>query len=177
MFRTIALASLLTLSASGLYAQRRMPPPPRRDSIPYMFNNNLPAFNVLLRDSSGIFNTFNIPKGKPSALILFSPDCKHCIEFTGTLIRNIDSLKDVNIYMISMLQNITIMRNFIETYGLDRYSNIKVVGCDYEFFYLTYFAPMQLPAAAIFDADKKFVRLLDGNVSVNALYMNTHPVN
>lgn len=93
------------------------------------------------------------------------------------MLRNIDSLKDVNIYMVSMLQNITIMRNFIEAYGLDSYPNIKVVGCDYEFFYLTYFAPMQLPAAAIFDADRKFVKLLDGNVSVNALYMNTHPTN
>jgi hypothetical protein len=177
MVRSLALASLLTASATGLFAQKRMPPPPRRDSIPYMFNNNLPAFNVLLRDSSGIFNTFNIPKGKPSVLLLFSPDCKHCNEFTGTLVRNIDSLKDVNIYMISMLQNITIMRNFIEAYDLDRYSNITVVGCDYEFFYLTYFAPMQLPAAAIFDADKKFIKLLDGTVSVNSLYMNTHPIN
>lgn len=155
----------------------RVPPPPppmNREELPYKKSRDLPAFNILKSDSVEIFNTFYIPKGRPIALMLFSPDCKHCNDLTDRLINGMDSLSDIRFYIMSMTENMTAIRKFAKDHHLEKYKNIELVGCDYEFFFITHFGAMRVPTVAIFNSDKQFVELFESEITVNDLYTRTH---
>jgi thiol-disulfide isomerase/thioredoxin len=178
MFRTLLTAGILFMTSfAGMAQSHRVPPPPppaNRADLPYMKTRDMPAFNILKSDSVEIFNTFYIPKGRPVALMLFSPDCKHCNELTDRITRGMDSLSEIRFYIMSMTENMTAIRKFAKEHHLEKYKNIEVVGCDYEFFFITHFGAMRVPTIALFDADKKYVDLLESEISVLDLYTRTH---
>lgn len=163
-----------------VFAQNYPPPPPpldpnmSRDSLPYKLTDVMPPFNMLLKDSVTILNTFNIPKGKYIALVLFSPDCSHCDHFAEQLTKSMDSLKDIRFYMMSTSPIMAQIRDFYKRHHLERYDNIEAVGWDYQFFYITHFGTMQIPDVAIYDENKKFVELFQANITVRELYECTH---
>ena len=99
-----------------------------QDTAPYLKYPTIPAFNVLAIDSVTLFNTYNIPKGRPCVLMFFDPDCKHCKATTKQLTEKMDSLKDVDFYMFSARHDMEMIRGFYKKYHLDSYSNIKVVN-------------------------------------------------
>src|SRR5688572_11486229 len=61
----------------------------------------LPAFNILLQDSATLFNTFNIPEGRPNVLFFFSPDCDHCIMTVDSLLKNMNAMKGADFHMFT----------------------------------------------------------------------------
>jgi hypothetical protein len=173
------LATACQMSIS-VYAQEHRPipplPDPRRnvDSLPYKLDPILPVFNILLRDSVEIFNTFNIPKGGPIALMLFSPDCHHCSEAMDALCKGMDSISNIRFYMISTSAIMSETRKFADEHQLDKYPNIKAIGWDYEFAYLTHFGTMHIPDVALYDGNKKFKYLFEAGIRVRDLYVLTH---
>lgn len=148
---------------------------PKNDSLPYLKYPTLPAFNIRLTDSFTIFNTYNIPKGRPTILILFSPDCKHCKLLTKRLLEGMDSLKNADFYMVTPVHSNTEIKKFYEEHHLADYKNIKVVGRDYEFFFHDFYHTRIVPDVALYDERKKFVKLFEGNTSVEELYKHLHP--
>lgn len=171
-FRLILAASLLSFCTS-VSAQNRKPPPPpdfNRDSLPYKSNPDLPVFNILLKDSVTTFNSFNIPKGRPIALMLFSPDCKHCSDAMDAITHGMDSLRNVRFYLMTLSSDMTGIRKFYNDHGLEKFDNIEVVGCDYDFFYLTFFGAMQVPDIALYDSHKKLVHLFEPPFTVRQIY-------
>ena len=147
---------------------------PATDTLPYQKYPDLPAFNILLLDSTTIFNTFNIPKGKPSLIMFFDPDCKHCKAETKMLLRGMDSLKDINFYMITSVHNMDAIRKYRDEFHLGDYKNIEVIGRDYEFFYVTFYGIKYVPDIALYDARKRFVKFFEGHTTVKELYDYTH---
>jgi len=180
MYRVLLSFTLSCLLSLAAVAQVHRPAPrfpsPNRpkDSLPYMHNNNLPVFNLLKLDSVEIFNTFNIPKGKPIALMLFSPDCKHCNATMELLLRGIDSISNIRFYLVSTSAVMSETKKFYDKYHLDWYPNIEVVGWDYEISYLDFFGTMHIPDVALYDADKKFIHLFEAEVTVRDLYEYSH---
>lgn len=169
----LLLITFLVGSANGALAQGRKPPPPpgfNRDNLPYKSNPDLPVFNILLKDSVTTFNTFNIPKGSPIALMLFSPDCKHCSDAMDDITRGMDSLKNIRFYLMSLSIDMTAIRKFCDDHRLEKYSNIEVVGCDYDFFFLTFFGAMNVPAIALYNSDKKLVHYFNPPFTVSQIF-------
>ena len=142
----------------------------KEEMAPYLKYPRLPAFNIMLPDSSTIFNTYNIPKGKPIAILFFDPDCKHCRSFTESLVKGMDSVKNVRFYMVTFNHNFGNLRDFYKNYELDKYKNIESVGRDYEFFVMSYYSAKHLPTLALYDGDKKLVTLIDGVKNVTEIY-------
>ena len=156
------------------YAQEHKPQEPTRDSLPYKLYPELPAFNIRLMDSFNVFNTFNIPMGRPTVLVLFGPECKHCHDVAIELLKGMDSLGNIDFYWVTPEQSVTKIRDFNKDLKMDTYKNIKVVGRDYEFFYIDYYGVNSYPDFALYDEKKMFVHLFEGRATVKDLWEYTH---
>lgn len=180
--KRILLTAFAVVAASSLWAQQPAPvesaPQARRqinrDSLPYKLYPELPAFNIRLTDSFTIFNTFHIAKGKPSIIILFDPDCKHCKMFTEEFMKQIDKMADVNFYWVTHNASNTMLKDFAAKHNFANYPQIKVVGRDYEFFFLDYYGVRSLPSIVVYDKNKMVVKLFEGNATFEDLYQATH---
>jgi thiol-disulfide isomerase/thioredoxin len=177
-FVLLIVATVLHTSAGAQTSGSTPPQPPgpgiNRDSLPYKLNPNLPEFNILLRDSVTIFNTADIPTGRPVVLMLFSPDCKHCKHAMEALTKGMDSISNIRFYLATGLHDMTRVQKFYEEHRLDRFKNIEVVGRDYDFEILAHFGAMHIPTLALYDTNKQFVHLFEGSVTVKELYELTN---
>ena len=173
MKRLVMLLLVMLFTSPAAYAQVQQPQL-SRDSLPYMKYPAMPAFNIRLLDSFTVFNTFNIPKGKPTLLALFDPDCKHCQMVIKELVAGIDSISNIDIYWFTLSAKVGPLQEFYKEYHFADYKNIKVIGRDYEFFFLDYFGVNSYPDFALYDENKKFVHLFQGRVTVKELYELTH---
>ena len=117
----------------------------------------LPSFNMLLMDSATVLKAQEIPNGKPIVLLFFRPDCPHCQAETQAFIDHIDSLKNVQIYLLTIAP-LTEIREFYHRYHLDRYNNFTV-GRDHEHSFYEAFRPSTIPYTAIYDGNKRLVRI------------------
>jgi thiol-disulfide isomerase/thioredoxin len=115
--------------------------------------NLLPFFNLLLIDSVTIFNTSQIPEGRPIVLMYFSPDCEHCQRETEELISNMDSLKNVEFYFVSY-DPFDRLKIFNSHYKLSKFPNI-ILGRDYSFFLSKHFNVKVTPYLAIYNKYKQ----------------------
>ncbi|MCD6013520.1 MAG: alkyl hydroperoxide reductase/Thiol specific antioxidant/Mal allergen [Flavipsychrobacter sp.] len=177
MARRVFFSLVFCLFANSLFAQNaNYPPPPdprewAKDSIkPYQKNPMLPAFNIMLMDSATIFNTYNIPAGKVTAMVFFDPTCKHCKSSIGGLMQGMDSVKDVQFYFFTLLHDYKEIRNFYEKYKMAEHPNIKAMGRDYEFFFVEHYRVLNLPDVALYDGRKKLIKLLEGDFSATKIY-------
>lgn len=173
-----AMRKIFVLLASVVFVATAAPAQnaaPAKDSVlPYLKYPKLPAFNILELDSTTIYNTYNIPEGKPVAIVYFDPNCKHCKASTGRLVKGMDSLRNVQFYFVTPVHSMSMTRTFYDTYHLGDLKNVKMVGRDYEFFFLSYYGVRNLPDVAIYDAKKKLVKLIDGEFSASDIYKYAH---
>jgi thiol-disulfide isomerase/thioredoxin len=152
---------LIAVLPLAIYAQ------PGSDTMPYKKYPTLPAFDILLTDSSTIFNTFNIKEGKPTILFYFSPDCDHCKKVTENIIKHINELKGAQIYMFTMLP-LRSVREFAEEFELRKYKNITI-GKDKDWFFPEYYGARYVPFIVIYDSNKKLVRAFEGGAKIDTL--------
>lgn len=158
----LLVTSLLFLS-SAAFAQDK-----KADTLPYLKYPKLPAFNLLLQDSATIFNTYNIPEGKPVLLYFFSPDCEHCELVLKSLLGKMDSLKAVQLYVFTPM-SLSMLKPFAEKLHLKDYKNIKVVGKDYEFFFPMFYGAKYVPYLVVYDRKKQFVKMWEGGAKMTEL--------
>lgn len=136
------------------------------DSLPYLKDPVLPAFNVELLDSS-VFSTANIPAGKPTILMFFSPDCEHCRDLTQTLTTKMDSLSGAQFYLLTWMP-MGLTKVFYRVLNLKDYPNVTV-GRDFTYFFPSFFKVNKVPYLALYDRKKRFVHLYDGHVKMEEL--------
>lgn len=154
------LLCIALLAGMPLHAQQAV----TRDSFPYQKYPTLPAFDIRLHDSSGVFNTYNAPKGQASVIMFFSPDCNHCEMQTDTFLRHMEELKDVRFYLVTTLP-LAQLRAFREKMHLERYPNI-IVGKDEYFFMPNFFGAHYVPYIVVYDKHKKLVKSFEGGVKM-----------
>lgn len=132
------------------------------DTPQYTRNTEMPAFKVRKLDSTTIFNTYDIPKGKPTMLMLFMPDCEHCQKQVERMIAGMDSIKNVQIYLFSPVPVFKI-KEFYDKYHLADYKNIVLVGQEYQFFFASYYKATSVPFIAVYNKNKKLMRAFQGS--------------
>ncbi len=159
---TLAL-SFLMISAAAFAQDKTV-----KDSLPYQKYPKLPAFNLLLQDSATIFNTYNIPEGKPTLLVFFSPDCEHCELTIKALLGRLDSLKDVQLYLFTPM-DLSMLKPFSAKLNLKAYKNIRVVGKDYQYFFPMFYGAKYVPYLVVYDRRKKFVKMWEGGAKMEEL--------
>lgn len=177
MYKYLAITLFWVCGSGLLFAQagKDTLATPKDTLKPYQKYTDLPAFNILERDSATIFNTFNIPEGKPVAIMLFSPDCKHCRRTIKALLSGMDSISNVQFYIVTSAHSNTEIKDFYKEHNLARYKNIVEVGRDFEYFFLSFYDVHFVPDIALYDEHKKLIHLLEGETTASQVYKYLHP--
>lgn len=129
--------------------------------------SSLPAFDIMMLDSTTVFNTNQIPAGSPTILLYFSPDCEHCHAQITSLLKNMNSLQNVRLYLFSPA-SVSAVKDFYNSWHLDRYKNI-VVGKEHIMsFYKTFKIPL-FPVTVIYDKTGNLVKLYKGPAEINSI--------
>ena len=139
----------------------------KRDSLPCEKFPKLPAFNLLAMDSSTIFNTYNIPEGKPTVLMFYSPDCDHCQHLAEQIMQHMDSLKSAEFYLLTPM-TIAATKEIDAKYHVTDFKNMHLYK-DYEFFFPHFFGANYVPYLAVYDKHKMLVKLYEGGANMSVL--------
>jgi thioredoxin-related protein len=109
---------------------------------------SVPPFNITIAPDSVSFTKESLKKKKATIIMVFSPDCDHCVHSTQDLITKYESFKSVQI--------------ILATAAPFDYPNIKV-GQDKSFFLGTFFEVRSFPAIFLYDKKGKFKQAFDSN--------------
>ena len=171
MKKLFLLTIFLGLLTAGAEAQETtypantpipVPPPQPEQKAPYLTAKEYPSFKILETDSVTVFNTSGVPKGRKSALVFFDPNCSHCIAFFQKLLPAMDSFKNVDFYLMTVMHDMSKVRKFCEDNDIKKYKNIKVVGRDMDFAFIPYFGLRNFPGIALYDKHKKVIHFFEG---------------
>lgn len=164
MKRIILLAGIIISMSVQAMAQQVA------DSLPYQKHPTLPAFQILMLDSSTQVNTFEAPKNKSVVLMFFSPDCDHCEITTKEIIDNIGEFKKTKIYMFSPM-SLSMIRGFYDKMGLEKYKKQIIVGQENTGFFHSYYGTRYVPHIIIYNKDKKLVAAFEGDGNIKDIIL------
>jgi thiol-disulfide isomerase/thioredoxin len=121
---------------------------------PYKKQPTIPAFNIILADSTW-YGKNNLPAKKPVLILYFSPDCGHCQLETEEIISKMKDLKKLHIVMVTS-KPYQEMLDFYKYFRLERFSNIKV-GTDPNRRITRFYAVKFTPFSALYDKKGKLI--------------------
>jgi thiol-disulfide isomerase/thioredoxin len=127
----------------------------------------MPAIELLAADSTTIYRTNSIVDGKPTILFSFETWCPYCKAQMKSIISQINSLKDVNIYLLCYTQYPE-FKEFYKHYELGKYPNIKA-GIDYNMTFAKYFKSTQIPYLAVYDTQKNLKQVFVGKTPIRSI--------
>jgi len=143
----MALAVLI-LSALSVGCRREF-----RPSLKTGFEGqSLPGFDLLLPDSTTVFNTADIPKGRPVVLMYFSPNCPYSQAEMNNIINDISVLKNIQ-FCIFTTWPFRQFKGFYAYFKLNKYSNI-IAGEDFKHFFEDHFKPKGVPYTMVYNKDR-----------------------
>ena len=134
---------------------------------PYQRFPELPPFKILNPDSATYFAKADLPKNKAVLIILFDPNCDHCQHETEEIIKNMDSLKNVQIVMVTNA-DFKDLKRFYEHYELSRFKNLHA-GVETVYFLATFFNIHNLPYLAFYDKKGQLITVHEGTWKVEKI--------
>ena len=134
---------------------------------PYKRFPTVPPLKLLLLDSTSYFTKENLKKNKPVLIIVFNPDCEHCKHETEEIIKNIDSLKNIQIIMATMMP-FDLMKSFYEKYDLQRFQNITV-GKDVQYTLPSFYQMHFMPYLAMYNKKGNLLATFEGSMKIEDL--------
>jgi thioredoxin-related protein len=133
------------------------------DSLPiYKRFPELPPFKLMLAPDSIKFEKADLKKKTATVIMIFSPDCDHCIHATKELLANINLLTKAQIIMATSL-SFDHVQKFYTDFKLKDFPNIKA-GIDNTYFLATLYAVRSFPSIYVYDKKGKFKAFFEGTV-------------
>jgi len=117
----------------------------------------------------------NLAKDKNTVFILFDPGCSHCQHEAAELEKNIERLKDINIFYISM-NDPALVLGFFDSFApkLSKSPNVEVLIDKDQTFIQSIHVPSQFPANYIYGADGKLKAHWEGEKNINEAITQFH---
>ena len=134
---------------------------------PYKRFPTVPPLKLLLLDSTSYFTKNDLRKNKPVLIIVFNPDCEHCKHETEEIIKNIDSLKNIQIVMATIM-SFDLMKSFYEKYDLQRFQNI-IVGKDIQYTLPSFYQMHFMPYLAMYNKKGNLLATFEGAMKMEDL--------
>ena len=125
---------------------------------------NLPVFNLITLPDSTKFTRDDLNRRKATMIMLFSPDCDHCILATKDLLHQIDLFKQVQIIMVSSI-DYTLIHSFFRDNKIADHPNITMAR-DAAFYLGTFYDLKNYPSVYLYDKKGKFIREFVGSFSM-----------
>ena len=151
---------LLVLTSTMGFAQQ-----PERPEPAYKKNPVLPPLEILQPDSTTL--TKADLKKQETLIMYFSPDCDHCIKQMNEMNKRMKDLNKLQIIMVTY-QPMDLLIDFIKTYKLEKYSNVKT-GRDTKFLLPGFYQIKSLPYFALYDKEGKLITTYESNTKVDTL--------
>lgn len=127
----------------------------------------LPDFSLLLMDSTSIFNTKDIPSGKPFVLFVFGPHCPYSKAQMQAMVDNMGELTNIHFYIFT-LAPFNQVKQFADKYQLDKYANVTI-GIDTSNIFGQYMSITGVPYLAVYDENKQLKKSFEGNVNIRLI--------
>ena len=134
----------------------------------------LPDFDLLLPDSTTVLHTRDIPSGQPVVIIHFESNCGECQKETESILKNMDSLKQVRFYFVT-LETFDRLDVFNVHYKLASFPNI-VAGQDFKHAMEQHYKPLTTPMLAIYNGQKQLRVVIGGSTSTSELIHTIHEI-
>ena len=154
--KAICLVVLTTFFINISFSQTVPIKLPAYERIP-----TLPPFKLFLAPDSIAFLKQDLKKRKETIIMVFSPDCDHCIHATEDLIAHMGLFKNVQIVMVSSL-GFQPVRKFFQDFKMAEHTNIKV-GWDDTYFLNTFYEVNSFPTFFLYNKKGKFKQAFDAN--------------
>ena len=147
--RALAFILICNLICSGLRAQTAVAIEPAYKRIP-----TIPPYKLISVVDSVAFTKADLKNKKPVIIMVFSPDCDHCVHATEDLIANINLYKKAQIVLASSLSYKSVQKFYIDL-KLSNYPNIKV-GYDEARFLSSFYDVRNFPSIFLYDKKGNF---------------------
>ena len=148
------LVFLFSLMFSSVLAQQ--------DSLPvYKRFPTIPPFSITRLPDSSAFKKENLKKKKNTLIIIFSPDCHHCVDATKDMLANAALFKSTQILMVSSMPYQDI-KNFYVEYEIAQQHNI-IMGWDAGYFLGTFYRITNYPSIFLYDKKGNLVKDFEGS--------------
>jgi thioredoxin-related protein len=145
-----------TFLCNSLFAQTFVDSLPRYKRIP-----TVPPFKLVIAPDSVFFIKDELKKKRATIVMVFSPDCDHCVHSTEDLLVHHDLFKKVQIVMATSLAYMHVKKFYTDLKLID-YPNIKV-GCDAAYFLGGFYEVRTYPAIFLYDKKGNFKKAFDAN--------------
>jgi thiol-disulfide isomerase/thioredoxin len=117
----------------------------------------IPPYHILNTDSVYV-TPANLKKNKPVMIIYFAPDCSHCQHLMYELKPEMKAFKNVQVIMITFVQQLKAIQVFYRDFDLKKYPNF-IVGTEYPTYKVQqYYQVRTTPYIALYDKDGKLVK-------------------
>lgn len=147
--KTLYLTLICVFFYEAAIAQNQPSKQPSYKRIP-----TVPPFTLALASDSSLFTKENLRKKKSIIIMVFSPDCDHCIHATEDLLSNIQLFKNTQIILTSSLSYESVQK-FYKDFNLVAYTNIYV-GYDSKRFLSSFYEVVSFPSIYLYDKKGKF---------------------
>ncbi len=127
-----------------------------QNSIPL----TIPPFHILTTDSTYI-TPANLKKNKPVMIIYFAPDCSHCQHLMYEMKPMMSSLKNVQVVMITFVQQIKAIQVFARDFDLKKYPNFIVGTEGYTYVVQKFYNVRTTPFVALYNKNGTLVKSFD----------------
>ena len=126
----------------------------------------IPPYRILTTDSVYV-TPANLKKDKPVMVIYFSPDCSHCQHLMYEMKPKMQAFKNVQIVMITFVQQIKAIQVFYRDFDLKKYPNITVGTEGYTYLVQKFYKVRTTPYIALYDKKGKLTKVFDNAPVVN----------
>src|ERR1700749_1368423 len=125
----------------------------------------IPPYKILTTDSVYVTPS-NLKKDKATMIIYFAPDCSHCQHLMFELKPHMKEFKNIQVVMVTFVQQIKAIQVFARDYGLKAYPNWTVGTEGYTYKVQQYYHVATTPYIAIYDKIGKPVKYIDKDPKV-----------
>ena len=119
------------------------------DEAAYKKDPHIPAFNILLPDSTWFTKDQISPKYDYTIIIYFSPDCGHCQNSAKEIVMKMDSLKNA-FFVFVAYKTLDEVSGFASYYGLDKFANVRV-GRDPKYYIPSFYRVTRTPFVVVYN--------------------------
>ena len=114
----------------------------------------IPPYHILTTDSVYV-TPKNLKPNKPVMVIYFAPDCSHCQHLMYEMKPVMKKLKNVQVVMITFVEQLQAIKTFYRDYNLAKYPNFTVGTEGYTYVVQKYYNVRSTPFIALYNRKGK----------------------
>jgi thiol-disulfide isomerase/thioredoxin len=130
----------------------------------------IPPF-VLEKTLGGTFTNTDLKKGKPVMMMIFSPECDHCMHLVDSLKQVQSKFKNTQLVLVAEDRNKAYMKGFINKTGIASNPLFKNIGTERGNLIYYIYRMVLLPQINFYDNNYKLVKTFTGNSPADSIKM------